>query len=66
MRDNKKLTNKQKEELAFAVMSQVANLIEFPDMLPEELQNVDSREIKKTLRSWMFNLPGNIWDTRLD
>lgn len=60
------MTKEQKEKLVFAVMSQVGNLIEFPDMLPIELQEVPITEIRKQLAKWMSKLPTQTWDTRLD
>ena len=60
------LTRIQKDDLAFTVMRQIANLTEFPEMLPESCQNVDPDIIKNILRIWARKIPGSSWDTRLD
>lgn len=61
------MTHKQREKLAFAVMSQVGNLFEFWDESAGQyhLQDVDVREAKTIVAGWMAKLPGTIWDTRL-
>lgn len=60
------LTKRQKESLAFAVMSRTADLIEFTDLLPLDLQALSSEDIRKQLAKWMEKLPGDLWDIRLN
>jgi hypothetical protein len=62
------MTRKQKEALAFAVMSQAANLIEFWSENSETygIDDIDPNEARKQIAAWMSRLPGGAWDTRLD
>lgn len=60
------LTNKQKEELAFQVMSAVGNIIEFGTYKDaHELADLSPEDIKEQLAKWMKILPGKVWDIRL-
>ena len=61
-----KLTAAQKADLAFAAMSQVANLVEFwSDLAPAGLEDVPATEVAEQLAIWMRRLPGYAWDMRL-
>jgi hypothetical protein len=62
-----KLTRKQQNALAFLVMSKVADLAEYPEMLHGEydLRGVDMEVVAQQLSSWMKKLPGTTWDDRL-
>ncbi|HRH47071.1 MAG TPA: hypothetical protein PKY82_35825 [Pyrinomonadaceae bacterium] len=60
------LTNKQKEALAFQVMSAAGNIVEFGTYQDStELADVNPEIIKEQLAKWMKMLPGNVWDLRL-
>lgn len=62
------MTREQKSALAFLAMSRVADIIEFWHEIVNdypELRDVDPREAKEVLASWMRKLPGDAWDTRL-
>ncbi len=64
-----KLTNKQKEALAFEVMGAVANMLlsnhetKTWDVELEELASTDEgrQAIEMQAATWMTKLPGNIW-----
>ena len=68
-----KLTNKQKEELAFEVMGAVANMLLSND--ENNLWGGELRELAATeegrealavqAAKWMTKLPGKIWDMSL-
>lgn len=61
------LAKEQKRALAVAAMQQLANLVEFPEMLAGTgLEGVDSRAIAKQLATWVNWMPtGDAWDVRL-
>ena len=60
------LSNRQKEELAFFVMSRVADLVEYPEMWQSGiLADCDPSAVREILATWMRKLPGKMWDTRL-
>jgi hypothetical protein len=62
-----KLTRKQKQDLAFALMSAAANLVETlgdKNGYNADL-DIDPKAAAQQLANWLKNLPGNSWDTRL-
>lgn len=64
------MSNREKAELARAVLHQVGNLVEFrDDMLDTDtypaLRNVTTQEIALQLTRWLQRLPGESWDNRL-
>lgn len=60
------MTNQQKQELAYKVMSRVADIVEYPEILEgTELEDVPAEEIEQQLTTWMKQLPGKLWDNRL-
>lgn len=63
------LTRKQKEALAWSVISRVADLAEFWDEacgVDAELADVDRIEGIEQLSRWVSHLLGDAWDERLD
>jgi len=63
------MTNKQKEELAGALISRAGELIDDwareVDTYHPELKGVSSAEAAEQLAKWLKHLPGNVWDVRL-
>jgi len=65
------MTRHQKEALAYALLGQAGDLIEFwhdylrSGKLPDNLAGVDVEEAAEQLTQWLKRLPGDIWDNRL-
>jgi hypothetical protein len=61
------MTNAQKKALAYELMQQAGNMVEFrSEILTEgELEGVDSDEIRDQLWTWLKRLPHDFYDTRL-
>lgn len=64
------LTNRQKSELAAALLMQAGNLVEFRDHYLdgdayEGLRKASSEDIAAQLSTWLKRLPGDYWDSRL-
>ncbi|GAT07682.1 hypothetical protein H7I77_09970 [Mycolicibacterium novocastrense] len=58
----------QKQALALAVITRVADLAEFWTELVDQdpqLADVDYDEAMQTIANWLAKLPGDRWDTRL-
>lgn len=63
------MSNKAKQALANALLSQAGNLVEFKsEMLDdyEDLTDVTVDEIARQLGIWLQRLPGESWDSRLE
>lgn len=60
------MNREQKGALAIAAIQRVADLAEFPELLPDELQGIPGEEIREQLSVWMRKMPGRNWDVRLE